>query len=392
MEKTCRKILVLNPHQGFSGASVLLVTFLEWLKANSNIEFTLLFLQDGDKGLADRFAATGKCYTWEHEIKPGIRTALINKFTGRNQEKCQQKLIGLFKQEKFDLILSNNSTNTRMLEPVAAALSLPVITIEHSSHFALKRWNHSGLISKSVALTDRFIAVSNWVKRTLTQDFNIAAEKIDVIHGFISEYQKVSSSREKIRKELNVPDDALLVYCNGNRQWTKGVDLFAPVVEAVTHLKTQREIFFLWLGGRQGDEYLDSLEFDLEQRKLQAYARTMRHVSNPIDYAAAADVFLSLSREDSFPLALLEAGYLKQPAIVFDGSGGATEIIKDNENGYIVPMFDLEAVAEKIVSLAESPGLLKELGKSFHSEVVSSYTVESAANKILTTIEKCLLP
>ena len=60
-------------------------------------------------------------------------------------------------------------------------------------------------------------------------------------------------------------------------------------------------------------------------------------------------------------MVLLEAKSSKLPLISFDIETGPDEIIMDGVNGYLVPAYEIEMMAEKICKLIEN----KEIRKSF---------------------------
>ena len=67
---------------------------------------------------------------------------------------------------------------------------------------------------------------------------------------------------------------------------------------------------------------------------------------NVMDYVADADYVVLLSDSEGLPLQILEGLQYQTPAIVTD-VGGCTELIKDGENGYVVPLdmnFDITKI------------------------------------------------
>ena len=62
-----------------------------------------------------------------------------------------------------------------------------------------------------------------------------------------------------------------------------------------------------------------------------------------LSYYAAADCFVFPSYREGFPNTVLEAGAMGLPSIVTD-INGSREIIVENENGYIVPPQDADAL------------------------------------------------
>lgn len=62
-------------------------------------------------------------------------------------------------------------------------------------------------------------------------------------------------------------------------------------------------------------------------------------------YYAAADCYVFPSYREGFPNTVLEAGAMGLPSIVTD-INGSREIIKDGENGVIIPSHDVDALYE----------------------------------------------
>ena len=75
-------------------------------------------------------------------------------------------------------------------------------------------------------------------------------------------------------------------------------------------------------------------------------------LENPHPLLNACDLFCLPSREDPFPLVMLEAGALGKPMVCFDGAGGAKEFAARGA-GIVVPYLDVPAMA------AESRGGLR---------------------------------
>jgi glycosyltransferase involved in cell wall biosynthesis len=64
-------------------------------------------------------------------------------------------------------------------------------------------------------------------------------------------------------------------------------------------------------------------------------------VSNPLDYLSVFDIFALTSREDPYPLVVLEAALLQKPMVCFEKAGGAQDLI-ETDAGLIVPYLSLK--------------------------------------------------
>ena len=87
-------------------------------------------------------------------------------------------------------------------------------------------------------------------------------------------------------------------------------------------------------------------------------------LKNVIDIFSIADIFVFPSYyREGVPRVLLEAMALKKPIVTTD-SVGCREAVDDGINGFLVPVRDGNAVAEKIELLIQSPDLRCKMGNA----------------------------
>lgn len=106
------------------------------------------------------------------------------------------------------------------------------------------------------------------------------------------------------------------------------------------------------------------------QAKLREYAR-QQGVSDRIMFAGfqrdmrafmvSLDLFVLTSRWEGFGYVIVEAMMSEKPVVAFDLSSNP-EIIEHNRNGYLVPPFDLDALAEAVIDLVCHPGKREAFG------------------------------
>lgn len=83
---------------------------------------------------------------------------------------------------------------------------------------------------------------------------------------------------------------------------------------------------------------------------------------------AAADVFCLLSVEDGFPLVVLQAMACGLPVITTPNVGSA-QLVEDGVNGFIVPIRDPDAVADRLERLRTDPDLRGAMGERARATV-----------------------
>ena len=103
------------------------------------------------------------------------------------------------------------------------------------------------------------------------------------------------------------------------------------------------------------------------------------HRDNPYPFMAHADIVVSSSRWEGSPNVVLEALACKTPVLAFDCPGGTGEIIRDGENGWLIPSLDWRAMGRKMVALAREEDPLPDTDDDLlpvqyhHRHVVERY-------------------
>lgn len=141
-------------------------------------------------------------------------------------------------------------------------------------------------------------------------------------------------------------------------------------------VKCDKEYELYIIGAEPTKEYLDiKEELHLENVHFEGF-KTKEELKC---YYQAADLFVFPTREDIWGLVVNEAMANGLPVITTDKCVAGLELIKDGENGYIVPTENSEMLASKINELMRNDSLRLSMAMN-GLQKIRRYTVENMAN------------
>ena len=172
----------------------------------------------------------------------------------------------------------------------------------------------------------------------------------------------------------------------GSLIWRKGPDLFLQVARRVCGDQAGASAHFVWLGGDlERDPIVQELRADLQKAGLQGRVHFLGSRPDPLNYIDLFDIFTLTSREDPYPLVVLEAAAMGKPIVCFEAAGGAPEFVGDDA-GFVVPYLDTETMALRVLELLGSESMLTSLGTTARDKVRRQHDVGQASRQIYELI------
>lgn len=210
----------------------------------------------------------------------------------------------------------------------------------------------------------------------------VEEEKIHIIHHGIrpSIYLSKKNNGLKKGKKINV-----LYFSNMHPE--KGWRVLLDA--ALEILKVRKDLNFVFCGQWWGEEeklYAESMVKRFRaQDNLMFFGATYNELKARVFAEADIFVFPSFHPIETFGLVNIEAMEAGLP-IVATAKGAITEFVKDNINGYIIPERDPQAIAKKVLYLADRPELRKEMGLLNIKKFKEYFTDDAFADRWISLI------
>lgn len=377
-------VLFLSHEASRTGAPILLLNFLRWLRRNRNINARVLVGRSGD--LTAEFAAIGPVDSFEPSDALWYKAMRRLQLQHRYDTSHFVRLREIFLSNNIDLIYVNSVASAGMLD-FLSFVKCPVICHVHELDGAIHTMGveHLALIEKR---RPSYIAVSRAVQKNLVEKYGISPDRIEVIHGCVPGAREHAiepgQARKIIFEKLGVSGQAKLVCACGSIEFRKGTDLFLQVASQVMQKSHDMPVHFVWVGGKP--DKVAAMRSQVANSLLRDMVHFVGPTSNTGIYFGAADVFVLTSREDPFPLVVMEAASHGKPTVCFEQAGGAPEFV-EADAGFVVPDLDVAAMADRIVELLSSPSLRSRMGDAANQKVISHYNFDAGAAKLAAAIE-----
>lgn len=186
---------------------------------------------------------------------------------------------------------------------------------------------------------------------------------------------EVPNFQIKNREELGFTDEDILIVSVCRLVKRKCLH---HLIQAVSKLKNEK-IKILLIG--EGIEKQNLIQL-AKQLNISYQVIFLGYVSEEVkfQYLSISDLFMLASAHEGFGIVYLEAMYCGLPVIASD-NGGQTDFLTDGENGFLVPVGDIEKLAQRITELINDKELKqrmsctnrKKIQEFFISKVILRY-------------------
>ena len=205
----------------------------------------------------------------------------------------------------------------------------------------------------------------------------IFANTIDV-PAWIERADELVLRRADLRRRLGIGDHDVALLSVGRLAPEKGFDLHVRAVAATADAR----VLALIAGAGAGRDALSrladeagarlSLLGDVDPERLaEAYV--------------AADVFTLLSTHEPWGVVVNEAAASALPLVLSDRVGAAFDLLRDAENGFLVPAGDVDAAATAFRRLADDAELRRRMG-DLSRRLVREWSYESSIENFVAAV------
>lgn len=245
------------------------------------------------------------------------------------------RLRRFLKQQEIDIIIDIDIVLDILSLPAAKGLKTKIISWEHFNYnFEMETFYRRFILKYSVKWTDYIVTLTDGDRNSYAKHLK-RTNHISAIYNPMQETEGVLPDQK----------EPWLITV-GRLISRKGTDYLAKV--AVHVLKKYPD--WKWFVIGDGEEY-GFLQSTIQQNHLENQLILTGRKENVNDYLKKARIYVMTSRTEGLPMCLLEAKAFCLPSVSFDIMTGPNEIIEHGTNGFLIPPFDCQDMAEKLMLL-----------------------------------------
>jgi glycosyltransferase involved in cell wall biosynthesis len=179
-----------------------------------------------------------------------------------------------------------------------------------------------------------------------------------------------------LREKLKIPVGALVIGKIARIFKLKGhADLLAAFAKIAPQIPDAR-LLFVGDGALRGE--MEKLAADLGIAGQVVFTGLVPP-NEVARYVGLMDCVAHLSHREALSRALPQALAAGKPVVAYDFDG-ADEVCRENETGFLIRTGDIESAAQKILRLAQNPGLRQQFGERGRQFVKENFSIEKMVN------------
>jgi len=294
----------------------------------------------------------------------------------------------------YDVIYSHYWLSGLVAEKLREAWRIPVVQMFHTlsamknriaseptpmvDHRMINEMQIIGWADRIIAATQAEYAQLLWLYRADRRKVSIVPPGVDAV-------QFTPRPREESRAAVGLhPGQRMLLFV-GRLEPLKAVDSIIRALHVINVVSRSEldGVRLTIVGGEPGNperKRLAALAEALGVADYVEFVGAKDHTQLPT-YYSAAEALLMPSDYESFGMVALEAMAAGTPVIA-SNVGGLAYLIREGETGYLVPVRDPEALAERIRDMLKDPARRDAMGQAAH-ELAQNYDWAQIADRLM---------
>jgi glycosyltransferase involved in cell wall biosynthesis len=313
---------------------------------------------------------------WKNQMVEGLEKAggTVHNFPAKNNLVIMlqaRKIANYIRKHKIELVHCHLPWAGFVGRIVHKMTGIPVIYSEHN-----KQERYHAITKTINKLTfnwqNKVIAVSADVAESIQTHIHPKIPVQTILNGVdTTHFQRKPDEGIALRKELGIEPSAIIIgtiavfrFQKRLKEW---IDVFKLLEAKNPGIR----------GIIVGDGILnEEIRAYLKEQGMEGKILMPGLKTNVIPWFSAMDIFMMTSSFEGLPIALLEAMSMECVVVCTD-AGGIKELIRNQQDGFLVPVDQWKDIILPLEMLISDPGLMKNYAAQARQRVVESFSMKA---------------
>ena len=313
---------------------------------------------------------------------PQFYVNLIREINVFKDIKCLYQIIRLLRKINPNLIHCHSAKAGFLGRIAGAYLKIPTVYTPHafsylSSKNKLKRTLFRGVEKLFRLLPSKIIACSLSEYNRAVNDLKFKKNKLYIWNNSVED--NIDLKPSKLLEML----PSKFICSIGRPSYQKNIEM---LIETTTHLKKNiKDIHLVLMGIGLYSPTIDKIKKIINENDLTKNITLIPWLERAemMSILKASYMYVSSSRYEGLPYAIIEALSLAKPCVVTNVDGNK-DLIINNYNGYLVELGKGKTMSEKIISIFNNIDIAKTMSENSRKEYENKYDIK----KNIYNIEK----
>lgn len=237
---------------------------------------------------------------------------------------------------------------------------------------------------------DRLVAISNVIKNDFINNGTYRKKVLSIPNFVDTDKYKPAKDEEKykLREKLGLIKADKVAITSGVVEERKGISELIDIWKKVSDELNNTKLLVVGpLPKRNGTnyQYLLHVQNKIQKYELEKEVILTGEVPSIENHLKASDVFLFCSKQEGFPTVQAEALACGLPVICTNIPGVSSDIVLNNETGWIIEPGESDLFAGKILEYFNNPDLLESTSKKARQRAIELFSCK----RVFDLYEKC---
>lgn len=295
------------------------------------------------------------------------------------------RLARVFKEKEASLIHVRSRASAWSVKWACHRLGIPYIASYHGRYGLSPRW-FKERYNRVMLQGEKVIAVSDFVRQHLKTEYQVPDEHICLIPrgADLNKFNPDLITDEKLRafiQKYDIPTDKPIISLVGRLSRMKG---HLEVLDALRKMNNKK-VTLLFVGGNPKGDYEERLNEKLKEVSPETTVKIFGVSGDeiPMIYTLSTICVQPSLVPETFGRTIAEAQAMKRVVVAF-AHGGACELIKDGQTGFLTPVGDSDAIAKALDTvLAMRAEERQKIENQARQSVVDNYSIQKMCERTL---------